>query len=241
MDWGLLTGFVCFQTLLSVLTMHRHYAYIRNSDVTDLANLSILNYKQSWDPRIKILWHIHLLLGSEHSTNASMETATNILNTGTWPSRLGVSNEPVKYSREFCGTWTRKWLLWQSPEAIVQVNYRPSLSYDRVLNIMKATIVIKFQMEARHQLELNDNLELSSSRVHYLSWVGVAEAWGHSGIQKKGNVRSMNCRMCELAIAPYWTVIKSWKCPINPVTNPNLVHSHYLWTIYIWTMTIYCN
>jgi hypothetical protein len=29
--------------------------------------------------------------------------------TGTWPSRLGgVSNETVKYGREFCGTWSRE-------------------------------------------------------------------------------------------------------------------------------------
>jgi hypothetical protein len=32
----------------------------------------------------------------------------------------GVSNETVKYGREFCGTLTQEWLLWQSPEAIVQ-------------------------------------------------------------------------------------------------------------------------
>jgi hypothetical protein len=32
----------------------------------------------------------------------------------------GVSNETVKYGREFCGTSTQEWLLWQGPEAIVQ-------------------------------------------------------------------------------------------------------------------------
>jgi hypothetical protein len=30
----------------------------------------------------------------------------------------GVSNETVKYGREFCGTWTRERLHWQGPEAI---------------------------------------------------------------------------------------------------------------------------
>jgi hypothetical protein len=45
------------------------------------------------------------------------------INTGTWPSRLGVggvSDETVKYDREFCGTSAQEWLLWQGPEAIVQ-------------------------------------------------------------------------------------------------------------------------
>jgi hypothetical protein len=32
----------------------------------------------------------------------------------------GVSNDTVKYGREFCGTSTQELLLWQGPEAIVQ-------------------------------------------------------------------------------------------------------------------------
>jgi hypothetical protein len=32
----------------------------------------------------------------------------------------GVSNETVKYGREFCGTWTPEWMLWQGPETIAQ-------------------------------------------------------------------------------------------------------------------------
>jgi hypothetical protein len=39
----------------------------------------------------------------------------------------GVSDETVKYGREFCGTSTEERLLWQGPEAIVEVNYRPVL------------------------------------------------------------------------------------------------------------------
>jgi hypothetical protein len=42
-------------------------------------------------------------------------------------------NETVKYGSEFCGTATQEPLLWQGPEAIVQVNYRPILSSERVL------------------------------------------------------------------------------------------------------------
>jgi hypothetical protein len=53
----------------------------------------------------------------------------------------GVSNETVKYGRDFCGTWTRDLLLWQSPEAILQVNYRPILSSERVLSIKNPTIL----------------------------------------------------------------------------------------------------
>jgi hypothetical protein len=53
----------------------------------------------------------------------------------------GVSSETVKYGREFCGTWTRESLLWQGPEAIIQVNYRPILSPERVTHIKKPAIV----------------------------------------------------------------------------------------------------
>jgi hypothetical protein len=36
------------------------------------------------------------------------------------PPGWGVSNETVKYGREFCWTSTQEWLLWQGPEAVVQ-------------------------------------------------------------------------------------------------------------------------
>jgi hypothetical protein len=52
-----------------------------------------------------------------------------------------VSYEIVKYGREFCGTWTREWLLWQGPEAIVPVNYRLVLSSERAPHIKKPAIV----------------------------------------------------------------------------------------------------
>jgi hypothetical protein len=42
---------------------------------------------------------------------------------------------------EFCWTWTREWLLWQGPEAIVRVNYRPILSSERVPSIKNSAIV----------------------------------------------------------------------------------------------------
>jgi hypothetical protein len=57
------------------------------------------------------------------------------------PPGWGVSNEAVKYGREFCGTSTQELLLWQGPEAIVQVNYRPILSSERVPHIKKPAIV----------------------------------------------------------------------------------------------------
>jgi hypothetical protein len=50
----------------------------------------------------------------------------------------GVSDETVKYGCEFCRTST---LLWQGPEAIVQVNYRPVLSSERALQNNKAATV----------------------------------------------------------------------------------------------------
>jgi hypothetical protein len=49
----------------------------------------------------------------------------------------GVSNETVKYGSEFCGTSTQESLLWQGPEEIVQVNYRPILKSERVPHIKK--------------------------------------------------------------------------------------------------------
>jgi hypothetical protein len=53
----------------------------------------------------------------------------------------GVSNETVKYVREFCGTWTREWLLWQGPEAIVRVTCRYILSSERTPHLKKPAIV----------------------------------------------------------------------------------------------------
>jgi hypothetical protein len=53
----------------------------------------------------------------------------------------GVSDETVKYGRQFCGTSTQEWLLWQGLEAIAQVNYRPNLSSERVPHIKKPAIV----------------------------------------------------------------------------------------------------
>jgi hypothetical protein len=53
----------------------------------------------------------------------------------------GVSDETVKYGRDFCGTSTQEWLLWQGPEAIVQVNYRPVLSSERALQNNKVATV----------------------------------------------------------------------------------------------------
>jgi hypothetical protein len=42
---------------------------------------------------------------------------------------------------ELCGTWTPEWLLWQGPEAIVQVNYRPILSSKKVPHIKKPAVI----------------------------------------------------------------------------------------------------
>jgi hypothetical protein len=41
------------------------------------------------------------------------------INMWTWLHVGRISDERIKYGREFCGTWTREWLLWQGPEAIV--------------------------------------------------------------------------------------------------------------------------
>jgi hypothetical protein len=53
----------------------------------------------------------------------------------------GVLYEAVKYGRVFFGTWTRVWLLWQDPEAIVRVIYISILSSKRTPHIKKPTIV----------------------------------------------------------------------------------------------------
>jgi hypothetical protein len=46
----------------------------------------------------------------------------------------GVSDETVKYGREFCGTWTR-------PISNCTVNYRPVLLSERALQNYKPAIV----------------------------------------------------------------------------------------------------
>jgi hypothetical protein len=82
---------------------------------------------------------------------------------GLAPQVYGVSNVRLKYGCEFCGTWTREWLLWQGPEAIIQVNYRPILWSERVtkswnpqLSVRKEKSGHNFQMGARHQDTLAD-------------------------------------------------------------------------------------
>jgi hypothetical protein len=49
----------------------------------------------------------------------------------------GVSDEMVKYGREFCGTLTQEWVLWQGPE----VNYRPVLLSEMALQNNKPVTV----------------------------------------------------------------------------------------------------
>jgi hypothetical protein len=49
-----------------------------------------------------------------HCTNVTSKYGDLALQIG------GVSDEAVKYGREFCGTPTQDWQLWQGPEAIVQ-------------------------------------------------------------------------------------------------------------------------
>jgi hypothetical protein len=53
------------------------------------------------------------------------------------PQVEGVPIETVECYHELCGAWTREWLLWQGPEAIVLVNYIPILSSERALHIKK--------------------------------------------------------------------------------------------------------
>jgi hypothetical protein len=45
--------------------------------------------------------------------------------------------------------------------------------------------------------------------------------------QAEKTVRAVvNCRVCELAIAPKLLVVAICKCSMNPVTNPQPVYSH---------------
>jgi hypothetical protein len=53
----------------------------------------------------------------------------------------GIPCEKVKYGHEFCGTWTRQWLLQQGSEAIIWGNYRSILSSERAPRIKKPVIV----------------------------------------------------------------------------------------------------
>jgi hypothetical protein len=58
------------------------------------------------------------------------------ITTGSALQVEGISNETIK-----CGTSTQEWLLWQGPEANVQVNYRPILSSERVPHTKKPEII----------------------------------------------------------------------------------------------------
>jgi hypothetical protein len=82
-----------------------------------------------------------------------------------WDS-MGVSNERVRYGHKFCGTWARKWLLWQGPEVIVLANYIPVLSSERAPHTKKPVIVRK--QKSGHGLEMGswhqDNGRLTVGR-----------------------------------------------------------------------------
>jgi hypothetical protein len=47
--------------------------------------------------------------------------------------------ETLRYGLMFCGTLTREWQRWQSPVALVQVNYRPILSSERAPHTYRKT------------------------------------------------------------------------------------------------------
>jgi hypothetical protein len=92
----------------------------------------------------------------------------------------GVSKETVKYGREFCWTWTRESLLWQDPEAIERVNYRPILSSMRSPHIKKPAVFRQeknccgLQMGAWHQNRLADwpvVVTLISGAYRHRHWV----------------------------------------------------------------------
>jgi hypothetical protein len=82
---------------------------------------------------------------------------------GPGPSGWGSLKWVNKIWSEFCGTWSREWLLWQGPGASVLVNYRSILSSERVPHIKKPAIVDTgkksghdFQLADRHQDRLAD-------------------------------------------------------------------------------------
>jgi hypothetical protein len=56
-------------------------------------------------------------------------------------SRIYIYSYMPCLENEFCRTSTQEWLLWQGPEAIVQVNYRPVLSSEKALQNNKAATV----------------------------------------------------------------------------------------------------
>jgi hypothetical protein len=64
-----------------------------------------------------------------------------------------VPNETIKYSLDFCGTWTREHLLWQGPEAIVQVSYRPILLSERTPHLREPAVVTQKKKSA-HEFQM---------------------------------------------------------------------------------------
>jgi hypothetical protein len=63
----------------------------------------------------------------------------------------GVSDETVKYAREFCGTSTQERLLWQGPEAIVQL-ITDSSSHQRGHYKITNTLLSEGNFKAKEKL-----------------------------------------------------------------------------------------
>jgi hypothetical protein len=75
----------------------------------------------------------------------------------------GVSDETVKYGREFCGDFDPRVTALAKPRSNCAVSYRPTLSSERVPHIKKPAIITQknksgpgTQMGSRHQNKLTN-------------------------------------------------------------------------------------
>jgi hypothetical protein len=108
-----------------------------------------------------------------------------------------------KYGREFCGTSTQEWLLWQGPEAIVQVNYRPVLSSERALQSYKnATVWRKFQGESK----IGRGSQMSTWHQDWLAdWLSVV-MW----LRLRLSVPVVSCNSCGVNKVMYQINVKNY-------------------------------
>jgi hypothetical protein len=116
----------------------------------------------------------------------------------------GVTNETVKYGCEFCGTSTQESLLWQGPEAIVQVNYRPILSSKRVPHFKKPAIRQK-EKKYGHDTKTGwptDRRKLISTSI----WTCGIQLWGAASTSNIEILERFQSKALRMIVDAPWYV-----------------------------------
>jgi hypothetical protein len=146
------------------------------------------------------LWHVDLLLGGNHETGDCTVAA---------PRQRPANNRGMLFSarsiKQQLNSKTATVFFVQSMQRCYKQN---NWSNESVAGQSPAGKNMSMEAEdivgIRHQATTGEGTANREDLVHAV----------------------VNCRVCELVIAPYLLVITICKCSINPIINPNPVYSH---------------